>query len=120
MAKVLGEIVMGRGTSYKDIQDAIAAGERLTRAQARSLLGYCQAYHSDSIEFVQSIARLERSLRDEQMSHEQDVALWTSLIKRWNSMIDMLHTFLGKRLYDEDGDVAEQYRQALEEKCKSR
>ena len=111
-----GFINMGRGTSYHAISEAVAANERLTRAQGHSLLAYAQE-QDECIEKQRTrILELERALEDARFAHERDKDMWTSLASKWNAMIHMLHTFLGCSLYDEGGDVAEQYRAALEEK----
>lgn len=106
---------MSRKTSYNEIVAAIEAGERLTRAQGRSLLSYVQAQKMYAENADRRIVKVEADLHNAKTDLEIEKEFFTGLLRRWNAMIDMLHIFLGYKLSDEGGDIAEQYRQALEE-----
>jgi hypothetical protein len=111
---------MSRGTSFNEIVAAIEANERLTRAQVRSLLSYARIQEERADNHARRLSELRGTLEDAKTDLEIEKDHFIRLMKRWNGMIAMLHAFLGYKLYDDDTDPSERYRQALEEKFREK
>lgn len=99
---------MSHSTTYIAIQATIEAGERLTKAQGRSLLDYARMQSERAEKFAQSNARLQQIKDEMALDLEVEMERHGKLIAEWNELGHMLDEVLGTKVYcnELDGNIA--------------
>lgn len=94
---------MSRGTSYNAIREAIAAGERLTRAQGKALLAYAQTYEQRGLACRSQADGYATTIRDMQGRIDDDTERLLKLIDDWDALMSMLARELDCNVYGGPG-----------------